>query len=337
MPKVSVIVPVYQAEKFIGRCIESICNQTFEDIELILIDDGSKDNSYMCCLEYASKDARIKVLHQENKGVSATRNKGIRESKGKYILFVDSDDYIEQDMVEEMYMNAETTGAKVVICGYDYVYKKKIETQMPIGKEGVYNKLFITTNFWEFYRRGIIHNIGNKLYAKELLDKNEIKFDESRTILEDIQFCLELIEKTDLIYICQKKFYKYIMQENQNSIQKSYRKNYYRNLEEFFVYVESLGIEKSKEFYLVYMDALLLSLRNELYKINKKHAKIINEYKNICHLKYVKESEEKINIKDVGILKYIFYMSIWREKVEILLTLIFMWHIWLTVKMKGHD
>ena len=333
MPEVSIIVPVYQAEKFIGKCIESICNQTFENFELILIDDGSRDGSYTCCLKYADKDKRIRVLYQENKGVSAARNRGLQAATGEYVLFVDADDCIEIDMIEYMYKKAKETCAEVVICGYDYVYNNRNDTQMPMGKEGICDKSFIITNFWEFYRRGVIHNIGNKLYAKDLLYKNRIVFDENKTILEDVQFCLEAINKAHLIYLCQKSFYKYMMQENPNSIQKRYRKDFYLNLQRFFLYIDNLQVEKTKDFYLIYMDALLLSLRNELYKTDRKFSALISEYENICHLKYVKESEKAVELKDVGWIKYIFYINIWRDRVIVLFILIFMWDLW--QKMKG--
>ena len=105
--KVSVIVPVYNAEKYIKRCLDSILAQSYRYFEVLLIDDGSTDNSGKICDEYALNDNRIRVIHKENSGVSATRNIGITEAKGDYIAFVDSDDYIRSDMFEKMVKNAE--------------------------------------------------------------------------------------------------------------------------------------------------------------------------------------------------------------------------------------
>ena len=117
MPEISVIVPVYNCEKYIGKCIESILNQTFKDLELILIDDGSADESGKICDEYKIQDKRVKVIHEKNSGVSIARNVGINVAKGKYIGFVDSDDYLAPDMYESLYENLMKSHADVAICG----------------------------------------------------------------------------------------------------------------------------------------------------------------------------------------------------------------------------
>ena len=105
-PKISIIVPVYKVEKYLHRCLDSIVNQTFTDWECILIDDGSPDNSGIICDEYAQMDRRFKVIHQENKGVSAARNAGLDVAKGEWIGFVDSDDWIEKETYEVAYNKA---------------------------------------------------------------------------------------------------------------------------------------------------------------------------------------------------------------------------------------
>lgn len=325
MKKVSVIVPVYQAERFIQKCVQSIINQTHEELEVILIDDGSADGSLQICNELQEKDSRIRVIHQENKGVSVTRNRGIGEATGEYILFVDADDIIEKNMIEYMLQKAVETDSEIVICGFDYVYEDRIETQIPIEKEGKYRKRDIYTNFWEFYKGGILHNIGNKLYSKKLLEDNKILFNEYRPVLEDVQFCLDAIKMTDSVYICRDNFYKYIMQANQFSVQKKYRRNFYSSLQEVFEYIYDCGIEKSKDFYLVYMDAILLTLKNEMYRGKGNYQIILSEYGNICNLKYVKEASEYIKNEDVGIAKYIFYLAIWSKKVRLLFILVYIW------------
>lgn len=118
--KLSIIVPVYKVEKYIRRCLDSIINQTFTDFELILVDDGSPDTSGEICEGYAKKDERIRVIHQENKGLSGARNTGVEVSKGEYIGFVDSDDWIELEMYEKLITAAEKYGADIVKCGLDY-------------------------------------------------------------------------------------------------------------------------------------------------------------------------------------------------------------------------
>ena len=126
-PKISIIVPVYKVEKYLCRCLDSIVAQTFTDWECILIDDGSPDNSGKICDEYAEKDGRFRVIHQENAGVSAARNAGLDAARGEWIGFVDSDDWVESNMYEYLYNNALETKSDVVICGFVGQHKKRIK------------------------------------------------------------------------------------------------------------------------------------------------------------------------------------------------------------------
>ncbi|MGM9600387.1 MAG: glycosyltransferase family 2 protein [Faecousia sp.] len=117
-PLISVIIPVYNVEKYLQRCLDSVIEQTYKNLEVILIDDGSTDHSGEICDDYAAKDVRIHVIHQENQGVSAARNKGLDNVKGEYITFVDSDDYIVNDMIAELLRLSEEEHADIVIGGY---------------------------------------------------------------------------------------------------------------------------------------------------------------------------------------------------------------------------
>ena len=116
MAVISVIVPVYNAEKYLNRCIDSILDQTFKDFELILVDDGSKDSSGDICEKYAGRDQRIKVIHQENKGQAAARNRGVLNAAGEWIAFVDADDMIQQQMLEYLYRAVISTNSKIAVC-----------------------------------------------------------------------------------------------------------------------------------------------------------------------------------------------------------------------------
>ena len=122
MSMISVIVPVYKTEKFLSDCIKSILNQTYHDLEVILVNDGSPDSSGQICEEYAKKDSRIKVIHQENAGVASARNTGLNLAAGEYITFVDSDDYICPQMYEEMLKCAKKNHCDLVMCDCMKVY-----------------------------------------------------------------------------------------------------------------------------------------------------------------------------------------------------------------------
>ena len=131
MPLISIIVPVYNVESYLKRCIESILNQTFRDFELILVNDGSTDNSEIICKEYALKDERIKYFYQRNKGVSEARNKGIDNSSGEYIQFIDSDDYVDENFLEIVVNRFKRDNSDIVFIGFynEYnngeIYKSK--------------------------------------------------------------------------------------------------------------------------------------------------------------------------------------------------------------------
>lgn len=140
MRKISIIVPVYQAEKYISKCIESIVNQAYKNLEIILIDDGSTDSSGEICDRYGERDKRIVVVHTPNKGVSAARNCGLDIATGDYITFVDSDDFLDLQMYSEMIQVAEKYSCDVVMCDCIKEFKGKSEKYTHAIREGFYDK-----------------------------------------------------------------------------------------------------------------------------------------------------------------------------------------------------
>ena len=214
---VSIIIPVYNAEKRIGKCIESVLNQTYKDFELILIDDGSKDDSYKICKEYEKKDHRIIALTQTNKGVSATRNRGIDISRGEYIQFIDSDDYIKENMVEELVKVATSSDADMVICGIEKHFDNKIENITPeySGKVMVKD---LEKVYPDVFRSYILHSPVNKLYKKS---KIKDRFILKLYIGEDYIFNLKFLANAESIYFVDENFYYYI--ESKGSLISTYR------------------------------------------------------------------------------------------------------------------
>lgn len=177
MPKISIIVPIYKVEKYINKCIESILNQTFEDFELILVDDGSPDKCGEICDEYAKKDKRVRVIHKKNGGLSDARNKGIYESKGEYIGFVDSDDYIASDMYKVLYDDIVRNNAEVSVCGIYNCYNNIVKVECS-------NEYHMTVNGEEALKmalEGKLFSVPacNKLYKKECFA--DIKFPVGKT------------------------------------------------------------------------------------------------------------------------------------------------------------
>lgn len=182
MPKISIVIPVYNIENYISQCLNSLISQTFQDFEIICVNDGSKDNSLQILKDYAGKDGRIKVISQENSGSGSARNRGFREAQGKYIQFLDGDDYFEPQMLEKLYNLAEKHGAEIAVCSSRKVDDEGNITESrnpnsPINLDKTpFNKPFSYRDFPE----DIFSLIGtmpwNKLYLREMLTKNHLEF-----------------------------------------------------------------------------------------------------------------------------------------------------------------
>lgn len=190
--KVTIIVPVYNAEKYLEKCIKSLINQTYNNLEIILIDDGSLDRSWNICNKFAKKDTRIKAYHKENGGVSSARNWGLSNSSGKYILFVDSDDWLENNMIEILYREIEEQKVDVSICNFfcndEKSQKINDKTNNKIISDDRKEK--IKYLFEESLFGGYL---WNKLIRKSII--GDIVFDENVKICEDILFLYEIFKK----------------------------------------------------------------------------------------------------------------------------------------------
>ncbi|MGM9550808.1 MAG: glycosyltransferase family 2 protein [Clostridia bacterium] len=212
MAEVSIIVPVYQVEKYISFCIDSILSQTFTDFELILIDDGSKDNSGLICDEYAKKDKRVKVIHQKNSGVSVARNKGIECAKGDYICFVDSDDKIDNTMIEDCVSCIKKEGADVLRHGH---ITKLWKDGKCVNEEKAVAPCFafslthsqIAEKMEQFWQN-CSNYVWNYFFKREALEN--VKFPDIK-ISEDHVFVLRVLQKCEKICFLSKEPYHYCM------------------------------------------------------------------------------------------------------------------------------
>lgn len=198
MPKISIIVPVFNVEEYLPRCIDSILAQTFTDFELILVDDGSPDDCGAICDEYAKKDNRIIVIHKENGGVSAARNDGLSIAKGEYVMFCDSDDYVSEFWCEKMYNAVLKNGINFAVCGYISCEQDGTPFGYPIlyKKE---EKITITSKkcFFDVYLKNLLNSPCNKIFNTETLVKNKIIFDNKIHYNEDLLFVLKYIQCCD--------------------------------------------------------------------------------------------------------------------------------------------
>ena len=208
IPKISIVVPVYNVEKYLDKCINSILNQTLSEFELILIDDGSKDSSGLICDKYAESDKRIKVIHKSNGGMSSARNVGLDVAKGKYIGFVDSDDWIESDMYELLYNICEDNNCDIANCSSIIHYEQK--TVINGGHSLIiHNKEEAMKTMLE----GKLYDevVWTKLIKRKIL--NEIRFTEG-IVYEDTDFTYRVIDKAQKVGCIGEPKYHYIKRQN---------------------------------------------------------------------------------------------------------------------------
>ncbi len=200
MPKVSIVIPVYNMQKYLDKCMQSILAQTLTDIEILLVDDGSTDKSPMLCDEYAKKDQRVRVIHKPNGGLTSAWKCGSKEASGDYIGYVDGDDYIEKDMYERLYERAASTDADIVCCGLTHLYEedssRRWTEQMELGtdslkKEDLKTVLYPTLiNDGSFMGRRLQPNRVTKIVKAGLVKKNLDQCSDEVSIGEDYQFSL---------------------------------------------------------------------------------------------------------------------------------------------------
>lgn len=209
MNRVSIIVPVYNTSKYLKKCLNSLIEQTYENIEIIVVDDGSKDNSLEIAKEIAKKDNRIKIYSKENGGLSSARNYGIQKSSGKYIGFIDSDDYASKNMFSTLIEMLEDNNAQIAVCGW-YLVENDIIRECNFKSE---RKVLTSEQAMDMLLNHVsFDNFAcNKLFDKNLFEN--IKFPEGK-FLEDLYTIYKLINKSDKIVVDSTPLYYYVLHEN---------------------------------------------------------------------------------------------------------------------------
>lgn len=202
--KVSVIIPVYNTEKYIAQCIESLLCQTLKECEFIFIDDGSKDRSKEIIQAYKKNDSRIKLLIQHNQGVSIARNNGLSIATGEYIGFVDSDDYIEKDMYQVLYTSAKNSDCDAVISNFESEMNgHKVITNYPFPFENTLGKEYIEQELLPYFLKADNLNTAvNKLYKRKIINEHHVEFPEKVSLGEDGMF--------NIRFFCHANSFKYV-------------------------------------------------------------------------------------------------------------------------------
>lgn len=289
---ISIIIPVYKVEEYLEKCIESVLKQTYTNLQIILVDDGSPDNCGKICDEYAKKDPRIEVIHKVNGGLSDARNVGIAKAKGKYIGFVDSDDYIKEDMYEILINVIKEYDADVSICNlYDVIDGKEYIRNNENGIQE-YSRLEILKEV--LLDKNIQSYAWNKLYKKELFD--EIKYPIGKKY-EDIGTTFYVFEKCNKIVVTSKPEYYYLKRSDSlvNNVTESTVLDYTDIIIQRYLYTQK-NIEKLRKYNNYYLAKTLITAHNDIELLGSISEKMQEKYKELYNLVY---NIMKKNRKDI--------------------------------------
>jgi len=232
---VSIIVPVYKAESYLDRLLNSILNQSFTDFELILVDDGSPDQSGNICDSYAKSDDRIRVIHKKNQGVSAARQSGLDETTGNYVIFADPDDWVEKNWIEELYLRAKETDADIVVCDFFKEYREesiyKSEKTNSTNNEDIIKDL-LNEKIWGAS--------WNKLFKKSCFEKYQIAFIPEMNLWEDLMVFTKFLQHGAKLSHIEKPLYHYDCFTNSQSIVRKANLNHIQSQKLYIDYIDSI-------------------------------------------------------------------------------------------------
>lgn len=315
--KITIIIPAYNIECYLNKCIESIVKQTYKDIEIIIVNDGSTDNTSKMCDIWKNKDNRIKYIYKNNGGLSSARNSGLNIATGKYIVFIDSDDFIENNMIEVLYNNIKNNDADISICNRYYYYEK--DNQSRLRFEHV-NKII------NMDKKEALINLMNfsyfdmsawcKMYKKELF--NDIRFPEGK-YCEDYYIMYKLFDKTNKIVYDSRPLYYYLQREGSITKKKELLLDYVYASEEQMEYIS----KKYPELEIYCKSAYALSYLTIYNKViingGVVSKKIIKEFKEKIksNKKYV-YNNKKISIsRKIQIFMFLYFTSLYNIIIKI--------------------
>ena len=315
--KVTVVIPIYKVEKYLNECILSVVNQTYKNLEIILVDDESPDRCPQICDDWEKKDHRIKVIHKKNGGLGYARNSGIDIATGDYIVFVDSDDYIDSSTVEECVNVVRQNNFDIICYGYKNVRDGKVIAEHPIKTikeifldEEIHNillpEMICSTGIIKMNMSACMCFINLKL----IREVNWRFSSEKVVISEDVCSLLELYKNVNCVYLLNNQFYNYRI--NPNSISHSYDLDFYKKIEEFSRYLKSRIVDYSNynilnkhisslifNYVIAYVKSVFL-----LSKENRKHAIL-----NIFNSQVIMDDLGNVNLKSLNLKKRLLLYS----------------------------
>ena len=285
---ISIIIPLYNNEQYLEQCLVSVINQTYQNIQIVIVNDGSRDESGSICARFAEKDCRIQLISKNNEGVSIARNVGLMYAKGDYVCFIDSDDYVDQNFVRELYeLIIQKNGCNLAICGYTEFSDKAIIGQTTgecetLNQKQAYEKLYRTDSF-----RGYV---CNKIFVREIIEKNHLQFSTSISVWEDVLFVSEYLRFCNYVIYnpCSYYYYRYhelSASHNQGNIKKAMDVLQAQIMIDDQISSELISVKEiiAKRILLSSIDAFRTFQVSKSYSLNmiKEVKGIINRYKKV--------------------------------------------------------
>lgn len=263
---VSIIIPAYCVEAWIEKCLQSVTEQTYKVIEIIVIDDGSKDGTGTICDDMAKQDKRIRVIHQENQGVSEARNCGLRMAEGAYVCFVDGDDYLGKNYIELLYNTMEHEGIQLAVCGYAEVFENgKIKRVVKDGA-GIRGGEEILEDL--FFHDGIGRTLWNKMMDRNVIQKAQLRFSQDYMVGEDLLFLIQYLNCINWVEIVGEIGYYYLWRNSSAMQRQCWDNGYYENRSSWLRAVDT-------------METLLAKKNKQCQKVFKSY-KVMVCYRILC-------------------------------------------------------
>lgn len=322
---ITVVLPIYNVEKYLDRCMKSVVNQTYTNLEIIMVDDGATDGSGELCDSWAEKDSRVKVIHKKNEGLGMARNTGIENATGKYIAFFDSDDYIEPNTIEECYKRACEDSSELVIFGHSLVGKDNFVklAVIPSSERLVYrDKEISSIVLKDLLVQGksspVIKNMWMSawsfLYSMDLIKRANWHFVSERQIIsEDVYSLLQLFSYVNSISIVDKSLYNYC--ENEGSLTRVFRKDRFDKINIFYneTMKEAERLEMSEEIKnnITYpYIANIIAMLKMLVDSDLEYAEKLKELNKVCENETLLKALSKIDISKENITRRILLKQI---------------------------
>lgn len=319
--KISIIVPVYNKSDTLKHCVESIQNQDYQNLELILVDDGSSDNSYEICSSYAEKDTRVKVFKKKNGGVSSARNFGLKIASGEFIQFVDADDFLEKNMCSKLISAYLENDFDVVVCSYKKHTDDKIKNKISLDFECKSISQF-KDKFAFLFENVLFNPPWNKLYKRE---KINFLFDEDFSLGEDLLFNLEYFKTCEKVKIIKTCLYNYV-DKSVDSLSKAYSDTLLENQLYLYKKVKAFSKECFGDAFLdgsidrVFLKEIYYLLKKIVYQDNLSKKEKISKIKDVFERKEIKNIPKNLKINDSQIKIVVFLM---RKKLKYSLVIFF--------------